>query len=125
MRSGAFASSMTSARARLLLITALLAAAAACPALRYPRQISSFLSADDREHLRDTFFSHRKPFGETPWRYFHMLVHASQPGPAHERTREVLERVRARVRRDFGPRFDIINDFFSWHALWNAAMISS
>ena len=111
---------------RRLLASSVAAPTSRCPALGYPRALRDVLPPDDRRHLVELHKrlllqdrSVPKATGsQSPFRikYLHLLAYLAGEGRTDERAWRIIQRVADRVKDEFGPRFVILNDFFSYRS---------
>ena len=87
-----------------------------CVAMRYPRRMHNVLSPADVNHLASIFFYHRLEYQRNAQHYYQLLTHIASRAPRHERTAEILERIKAYVARHFGRQFMLLNDFYSFRS---------
>ena len=68
----------------------------------------------DRRHLAQIYFEHVAPRRAAPT-YYNLLHHLAEDR-SDELAWRALKRVRQAIERQFGPHFELINDFYSYRS---------
>ena len=91
-----------------------LAAEPSCPAVHYPRSLRNVLDAHERNHLARIYFEHFHGSGSQR-RYYNLLHHLAA-SKRDETATAVVDKVKARIAREFGDDFLLANDFYSYRS---------
>ena len=84
-----------------------------CAAARYPRKLAHVLPAADAQFLTRLYFERVR--GQFALRYYGLLHHLGHAQPSEfEQAMSVLRKLQARIAREFGAEFVMVNDFFSF-----------
>ena len=89
----------------------------ACPANSYPRLLRGVISEPDRQLLANVYW--RRVYGKvsSTLTYFNLLRALVEADEADfGELRAVLARIQRRIAREFGDRFVVVNDFFSYRS---------
>ena len=94
-------------------------AANACAATAYPRSLPAVLTAAETATLTRLYFDRIRPNYSLKYKMaYYGLLHELSIMPSEDflETAAILDRIRARIKRELGSGFVVINDFFSYFA---------